>query len=169
MLIVFDGADKTGKTTLFNQFIAELPEPFTIIRHTPITKEMFEHGIVDFVGRTEYNIIKQMYDSNKIYVIDRFIPSNMVYPIIFNRDNVDLSYNNESDFNIWYVHVTADPDEVINRERSEDKYEHAKYIYLLIKEYEKFFSTRSNNTITINTTTEPMDSRVQRIRDFIKV
>lgn len=166
MIIVFEGADKVGKTTRFDKFVSLYNKQHTHIKHLEISNEDFK-GTVDKVGHVEYNIIKQMYDPNKIYIMDRFIPSNIVYPKVFSRD-CDLSYINEEDFNIKYIYITADYDDVMSRSRTEDKYEYADYIDRLLKQYEQYFSNVKSDVLRIDTTTEGLNESILRMLKFVE-
>jgi thymidylate kinase len=92
MLIVFDGIDCAGKTSIAAEVSKLTNVPIYERRKWP-TKEKWS-SLVDFQGMVEYLLLSKIDFSKVSIIVDRLVASNNIYPKFYNRA-VDLSYMEE--------------------------------------------------------------------------
>ena len=109
MLIIIEGHDKAGKTTLAERLSKELNIPN--FKHHRFTDKDDWNSKVDFMGEIEYNTLKHIDFSKVDLIVDRFFMSNLLYNEYYDR-GYDNSYigNIYKDFpkeNVIYVNVST--------------------------------------------------------------
>jgi len=117
MLIIIEGPDLVGKTTLALRLAEQFRIP--IFKHHKISSKKEWKNTVDFIGHVTYDILKQIDFSKNNLIIDRFFVSNKVYNKFYYRP-YDILYLKTlyEDFptdNIIYIQLTATDNVLIER------------------------------------------------------
>lgn len=119
MIIVFEGVDKSGKSTLSEMLASDLNYP--LIKVKMIKDRNFWKKNIQLISEVMYNIMRQLQDHGH-YIIDRFIVSDVVYSEIFKRD--ELTYFNpikHFDNNVVFIFCCPPLRSVLARCRDQEK------------------------------------------------
>jgi thymidylate kinase len=156
MILIFEGCDCVGKTSLINMFIANLTEYVkqrTVLKHyknPPICKNQKQYI------QSEYNM--QMYQLMEYYkevnfILDRFYIGEQVYAPIFRKYkpmNFDIIEKELNKMNAIIVYVYADVDDI--KKRFDGNFIKKKHIQKILYGYRNFLNkTDIKKIIYINT------------------
>jgi len=116
MIIVFEGIDCCGKTTLANYVSRKYNIPI-YNRYKYTNKKEWENmmNLQHIIEINEINLLKHIDRANVNIILDRFIPTFVIYHKIFKRKS-DISYINSYRFkNIIYLYIYVDRQVLLNR------------------------------------------------------
>jgi hypothetical protein len=104
MLVVLEGPDRAGKTTLFEALRRAYPGLAVYVPNTPFDER--EIPVLDLIKRRSLDLWKALYDPEKLYVCDRSpFTSNVVYAEVYGRP---AEYYPEWDTQIRVLYLEAD-------------------------------------------------------------
>jgi thymidylate kinase len=154
MLIIVEGMDKTGKSTLCNYLMKKLPEAYLIKNGVkPLDASLEERAKI----KKAYDSIFKAYNmafSDQILIVDRFVISELVYSYKRGYDakkDTDImefvKFIEDMENNAAIVYCTA-PAEVIEQKFIDDKEDYTKIeeIVPLMKKYDEALSLFKNTT-----------------------
>jgi len=115
MVIVVEGHDLAGKSTLTEALSMYTQFPILNNRSYKFSNEAEHHKLIDFKANVEYNFFLMNIKLFPSLIIDRFIISNIVYPKIYKR-NYDYSYMKKEDWkdiDLKLVFVAIEDEKII--------------------------------------------------------
>lgn len=142
-IIIFEGVDCSGKSTLLNSFSKKLGKGVMI-------KNLVKPRHKDEDVKSQYQDIINMIDRSDIdyFVFDRYYPSQAVYSYLRGNDEIDDHWYTNFElvllkkFNVVFVLVDEDLDIIEERmQRRGDDYVTINMLQNLKKRYEHFFVT----------------------------
>ncbi len=154
MIILLEGPDKAGKSSLAKMLSERLEIPIKKHSHCQSAQEAF-----GCAKQVLYEYKKELDRPTQIW--DRFYyPSDLIYgPIVAGYEipnALRVLYSTEiqqalSQYNTLIIHCTADPEILIERlKRDGDYYIEERHVREIVKGYRKFFETCLLPTITID-------------------
>lgn len=155
MLLVIEGPDCVGKTTVCRALQKKLNWP--LYNHVKLENKEDWSKMVDFGGKVEYELLRQIDWTKNNLIIDRFYASSIIYPTIFNR-NVDTSYLNflpgsvevviDLNWNELLYRYDTRKDKFINIEKLEEIWKaYHTYSQLHIPKYIKRLELNGNESV----------------------
>jgi thymidylate kinase len=171
-LIVIEGPDLSGKTTLANA-LSEVTGLLIGKKNLWQPKNEEEHHkIVDLRAHLEYGYIAANQHLLPSFILDRFIISNIAYPRFYKR-NYDFSYMKKehwTEFELKLIFVSLE-DEKIIEERLKRRGDFLKLdvekIIGLRKEYEKAFEEFGMPYLKVDGS-QPVHLSLAKILEYIK-
>jgi thymidylate kinase len=173
MLIIIEGIDKSGKSTLVEYLLKNLPGCFMLKNgFRPKDSSIPEsEKIVD-----AYNTMLDSYEvdyQNKIMIFDRFLLSEWVYSIkrghetLYKEELQNVNKRLKKLDNVLLIHCSTDK-ELIKKKFIEDKEDHTKVeeIEMILDRYDKFvdkINVKNKLTYDYNITTP------EKVARYIKV
>lgn len=119
MIVIFEGCDCTGKTSLINEFKKYVPEPLVIKHFSAPPKNMSQRDQHDYCMIEYYTeIALQQNFPNINFLYDRFYFGEQIYAPRFRGYHPQYISNLEkrlNDLNAYLVLVTASADVVMKR------------------------------------------------------
>lgn len=172
MIVVFEGIDFSGKTTLIEELdkttdieICHHLKPSTIFKD-----ELEHHNLIDFKAHTEYQIINQLHKFiNKTIVFDRFIISNIAYLKLYKR-KYDISYlNSEHWEDLRIIYVNIERETLVKRMGRGDFLDlDVNKLMSLRDEYEKALIEFNHSYLRINTE-DLFQENITKIKHYIGI
>lgn len=159
MIIIFEGHDNSGKTTIAKAFADSHPNA-VYIKDKYLQKAALEN-VNQSYARYQLGLFACVFDPNKLVVIDRAILSHFVYSAIFNQpsdneiiaDTLEL-LKGKAIYIICYKTNEIEPDEIFSHQP-----EIRKAFNTFPKHYPYYY---------LDTTDENLDSQLKSIEAFIK-
>src|SRR5690554_4663900 len=153
MLLIFEEADRSGKTTLATKLSEELEIPYIKLNNINIkNNEEIKNGI-SISTHSQLETVTQLYEKGVIKhaILDRFHASEIVYSKLFNR-NYDLSYieqieNRLSKFNDVILIRTRCNLPSLKKRWENEKLIDKNHLEKLIELYDVFYKTTKLNFI----------------------
>lgn len=142
-ILIVEGPDGAGKSSLIKWLCSV--QPFCDVNHTyfqelKFPKELPSGQLLRLNDEKSFAIIETLFeflDPSYVYVLDRFIPSNIVYDSVFRNEDVSKSLEFLEDlqklFDVEIIYLTRD---YINEDFVDDKISMSKDQFnQCIKEY----------------------------------
>lgn len=106
MLVVLEGPDRCGKTTLFNLMRGRLKN-FLFLDALPLPKELMP--VMSFVEQRQEAVWKQLYNNRQNYLCDRhFAVSSLVYDEFYKREHLIDSMHWAGQMTVVYLQVPVE-------------------------------------------------------------
>lgn len=171
MLIIVEGCDKSGKTTLSNALIKKFPGLVIKITDRPKDASPQQRNKIKGHYREVLSLVSQSKKFEFIF-LDRFYPSEMVYSVkrgyeaMEDKDLQDIEKVVKS-MDHLLVFCNPGKDAIIERIRKEaDDYVTEEEDLLMLGRYQHFFERTSLNKIEVDTS-KPLDQLIKIIDDKI--
>lgn len=123
-LIIFEGQDRVGKTTLIKSLrkMIKNPKIMGLASSSPptdITNDWSYTHYYKLMGMT-----KELVDSEWTVIMDRFHIGETVYGPIYRKTKTDYIFDFESEIfddnpNIWLITLVAEPEDLVDRDDGE--------------------------------------------------
>lgn len=178
LLIVIEGMDGAGKSTLVRELCLKIDRPkaaFKEIEHN--TDDNMTNLMMYSVDRYKMmNIIIDQLDKGAIIVLDRFIPSTYVYQgiiggleLLFINPIIHWStHGRKADITVYLkIDAVTAIERIENRESRTLSFDERLGLQYIEDAYELYFNTISKPTITLNAE-DSIDSDVNKIFELIK-
>lgn len=97
--IVFEGMDNCGKSTLLNNVVDAYSD---LVKEIKFKKTLPSGALLRINAEKDFEILFSMFellDPQYTYLLDRFIPSNMVYDKVLRGEDTSLSQRYWDEFN----------------------------------------------------------------------
>ena len=168
-VLIFEGADCVGKTSLIEQYVKLLPENSVIVKHFSYPPKILinkndQHDYCQIEYFNELNFHKRF--SNITFIYDRYYLGEQVYAPIFRGyspnyiNELEQKLNEESAILIL---VTASPETV--KKRFDGNFIKMENIEELLNRYEIIFkNSKIKNKIIINTDFESPVILAQKLK-----
>lgn len=162
MIIIFEGADRSGKTTISTALSKMLNIPRFKVERNKYFWDVFcninylDEGVTQFIEQTQASVI-----------LDRWVPSDYVYSKLFNRDisyrkiwEIDQRF---AEMNTLLVICYKDKDKYIVDEEDADFVNPSMYekMFELYQEYVK--QSKIKNVLFLNTSDEDLSQQLLNI------
>lgn len=168
MIIIWEGLDGSGKTTLQNAISKNLNIPLVKLN---IDKKLF-NGDIEQYGEVFNRCIVQLKSLN--FMLNRSFPGSFVYSKVYNRKH-NLKYlggfEKKLNYNAKIVFLTTNSYKTNIRRRKRDKLIDKSKFKELWEEYENYFCKYNNKNIPmlkINTDKLSIFKSIRLISKFIK-
>jgi thymidylate kinase len=96
--VIFEGMDNCGKTTQIARLLKRYPEAIEV----KFPKTLPSGALLRINTEKDFELLFSVFDlldPRKIYLLDRFIPSNLVYDKVLRGENTELSQFYWKEFN----------------------------------------------------------------------
>lgn len=100
--IIFDGADECGKSTLIQELVDTHSET---VKEIKFNKTMPSGALLRINTEKDFEILFSMFDlldQSKVYLLDRFMVSNLVYDKVFRGEDTSVSEYYYKEFKEWF-------------------------------------------------------------------
>lgn len=166
-VIIFEGADRSGKTTISTALSEKLNIPRIKITRNKYFWDVFcninylDEGIMQFIEQSKVSVI-----------VDRFTPSDYMYSKLFDRD---ISYRKIweidkrlADLNTTLIVCYKDKDKYLVDEEDKDFVNPEMYARMLdlYKEYAEISDI--GNILFLNTSDENLENQINSIKACLK-
>lgn len=168
-VIVIEGVDLSGKTTLWNQVIKSFPGIGMKITARPLDGTAPEREKIKAYYRSVLSFINQNYQ-NKTIIMDRFFPSELVY----SKVKRDYEARNDPEFQTFesvlakrnHLIIYCDPTLAVLVERLKargDDYIKESDLRNLYDRYEEFMKKTELRTLRLDTNL-PVETLIEQIK-----
>lgn len=175
MLIIFDGVDKSGKSTLAKKLSEMLNIPYIKLNNISVKEnEEIKDGI-SIATHSQLETVTQLYEKGvmKNAILDRFYPSEVVYSKLFNR-NYDIQYIKQIERrfkqcnDVIFVHTKCHYSILKKRWNNEKLLNKENHLKHLISLYDNFYQETELDVIEIDTSKHEDISLVMLISELSK-
>lgn len=142
MILLIDGPDGTGKTTICNELASLLKIPLVKM---PNMKQYFENGMTEEFSKFFNEILVQFKTTD--FILDRGYTSSLVYSKVFSR-HFDMSYIDEIEAELKpQVFILTATDEELFKRRPTDEIIAQDFRIDVNAEYRRLATERGYNII----------------------
>lgn len=166
MIIIFEGPDNSGKTTIAKATAEKLHIPY--FKYSVINKKNFLLGSPDAILESSYYSLQLLAHAKTDIIIDRHYPSEYVYGQVV-RKKRNLKMLKEIDKKMAEIKGHLIVICYKNKDNfKEDDFVHKKYYKALKNEYVKFANKFTiANTLLLETSDEDLNSQLAKITNAV--
>jgi thymidylate kinase len=165
MLVVFEGCDKSGKSTLSQKFADATEIPLIKIKMGK--SRQFWETHIQAISETVYHVMKCL--GTKVdMVLDRFIISDDVYVNVFNREPLDYFKPYEDFKDVIFIYCCPTLETILGRVDREEKIINEQELVKLYNEYYKQFQVYAKHypVLTLDTGALSIDECLLKATEF---
>lgn len=173
IVMIVEGPDLSGKSTLVDALVKEYPGIMLKVTKRPVSKNK-----MDIIGFKKYLYSALDYVNHnrqtKIIIFDRFFPSEMVYSMVkrgyeayHDRDYVDMERVIKAREHL-YIYCCPGIDSLTERYKSRgDEHVTPDDLLPLVERYDRFYDQTRMNKIKLDTT-QPIEQLLEQIKSVAK-
>lgn len=167
MIIIFEGVDNTGKTSIAKA----LANRYYLSYFKNESQDVFfrnnsrEFAFIE--ANYLFNLMRQTHLAKEPLILDRHMPSEFVYSKVYNRPlDLDRIFHVDkklSKLNAGIIYCYKD-----SFEDFEDKFVDKTHLNKLKEAYEEYFEKTAMKVLRLNTTNEDLETQLSEIKKFMK-